>query len=130
MALHASISKLGLLILNSALAICSANDPPLPPRVLMKGKTFSLTYLSASSAFRFDQYDQPSFGSGKIGARFVRFKRMSRSRSCSASSRRLRKSKNESCSIASSGLENPPVQSLSHNASICERRLGSVSILY
>src|SRR5206468_1762642 len=114
----------GLLILNSALAICSANDPPLPPRVLRNGNTFSLTYLSASSAFRFDQYDQPSFGSGKIGARFVRCRRISRSRSCSASSRRLRKNKNESCSMASSGLESPPVQSLSHNASIWDRSLG------
>src|SRR5438552_7682789 len=66
-ALHASMSKLGLLILNSALAICSANEPPLPPSVLRNGKTFSLTYFNASSAVRFDQYDQRSFGSEKIG---------------------------------------------------------------
>src|SRR6266496_2001546 len=128
MALQASISRLGLLILNSALAICSANEPPLPPSVLRNGKTFSLTCFSASSAFKFVQYDQRNFGSGKIGSRFFRFKRTSRSRSCSASSRRLRKSKNESCSIESRGLERPPVHSLSHNESTCDRSFGSVSI--
>ena len=50
MALQASMSRLGLLILNSAFSICAAKEPPLPPSVLMKGKTFSLTCLSALSA--------------------------------------------------------------------------------
>jgi replicative superfamily II helicase len=50
MALQASMSRLALLILNSAFSIWTANEPPAPPSVLMKGKTSSLTCLSALSA--------------------------------------------------------------------------------
>ena len=51
-----------------------------------------------------------------------------RSASCSRSSSCLRKKRNESCSIASRGLERPPVQSLSQRLSTCERSLVSASI--
>src|SRR5580704_7724351 len=45
MALQASISRLGLLILNSAFSIWAAKEPPAPPSVLMKGKTGLLDVL-------------------------------------------------------------------------------------
>src|SRR5690242_14337718 len=51
-----------------------------------------------------------------------------RSASCSRSSRRLRKSRKDSCSMASRGLASPPDQSLSQRASTAERSVVLVSI--
>jgi hypothetical protein len=50
--------------------------------------------------------------------------RVVRSASCSRSSRRLRKRRNECCSMASSGLESPPAQSLSQRESTLDRSVG------
>src|SRR5438132_2776680 len=129
MALASSMCRLVLLILNSALAICWAKEPPSPPSVLMKGKTFSLTWRRAWSAGSWVQCDQRSFTSGKIGWCFLPRSRAARSASCSRSSRRFRNNRNESCSIASSGLESPPDQSLSQRASTFERSVESVSMV-
>src|ERR1039458_3499225 len=130
MALQASMSKLGLLILNSAFSIWAAKEPPAPPRVLMKGKTASLTCLSALSAGSCVQWDQRRSGLGKMGVNFLSRSLAARSASCSRSSRRLRKSRKDSCSMASRGLASPPDQSLSQRASTAERSVVSVSMAY
>src|SRR6202043_535612 len=64
-----------------------------------------------------------------MGVKFLPRSLAARSASCSRSSRRLRKSRKDSCSMASRGLASPPDQSLSQRASTAERSAVSVSIV-
>src|SRR2546422_8329661 len=63
-----------------------------------------------------------------MGVNFLPRSLAARSASCSRSSRRLRKSRKDSCSMASRGLASPPDQSLSQRASTEERSVVSVSM--
>src|ERR1017187_6053541 len=63
-----------------------------------------------------------------MGVNFLPRSLAARSASCSRSSRRLRKSRKDSCSMASRGLASPPDQSLSQRASTAERSVVSVSM--
>jgi hypothetical protein len=128
MASHASMSKLALLILNSAVAMCSPKEPVFEPSFLRNGNTCSLTIASALFPGSWLQCDQRSSCLGKSGSNFWPRFFAARSASCSRSSSCLRKSRNESCSIASRGLERPPLHSLSQRLSTCERSFGSASI--
>src|SRR5260370_34085002 len=65
-----------------------------------------------------------------MGVNFLPRSLAARSASCSRSSRRLRKSRKDSCSMASRGLASPPDQSLSQRASTAERSVVSVSMVY
>src|ERR1035441_890783 len=64
-----------------------------------------------------------------MGVNFLPRSLAARSASCSRSSRRLRKSRKDSCSMASRGLASPPDQSLSQRASTAERSVVSVSMV-
>src|ERR1039458_4873232 len=64
-----------------------------------------------------------------MGVNFLPRSLAARSASCSRSSRRLRKSRKDSCSMASRGLASPPDQSLSQRTSTAERSVVSVSMV-
>ena len=130
MALQASMSRLGLLILNSAFSICVAEGAARAAEGLEEGEDLLLDVLERLVGGKLASSETSGVsGFGKMGVNFLPRSLAARSASCSRSSSRLRKSRKESCSMASSGLDRPPDQSLSQRASTAERSVVSVSIV-